>query len=143
MFLANVFPLTFHQTYPLLCRLFGSMILRIAYGLEVDRPGNEKYLDLVEDGVAVFSTVLVPGAFLVEAFPFLRHFPAWFPGAGFKRNVVRWRHDIFNVLHIPWEAVKSMMVRPSRLHALVSDAHNSHIHLRSATGSHRRPWRGT
>ena len=91
-------------------RLFGSTILRIAYGIEVDNPGNERYLTLVEEGISVFNAVLVPGAFMVETFPFLRYFPAWFPGARYKHNVAQWKRDVLNVLHVPWEVIKGMMV---------------------------------
>ncbi len=91
--------------------LFGSTIMRITYGIEVDEPGNESYLATVEEALAIFSAATVPGKYLVETFPVLRHVPTWFPFARFKREAREWRDLPMEVLHRPWEVA---------LHAIVS-----------------------
>lgn len=84
------------------------MIMRIAYGIEVDAPGNDKYISIAEKGLAVFAAALVPGKYLVETFPILRHLPAWFPGAQFKRDGKQWKPDALAVLETPWNMATEM-----------------------------------
>jgi len=38
-----------------------------------------------------FTTILEPGAYIVDTLPFLRYLPDWFPGASFKRTAKEWR----------------------------------------------------
>ena len=90
-------------------RLFGSSVMRIAYGIEVDA-GHDKYLKIVEEGLAVFSAALVPGKYLVETFPILRHVPEWFPWATFKKDGAVWKQAVLAVLHEPWKAAIEMIV---------------------------------
>ncbi|KAH9937813.1 CyP450 monooxygenase [Epithele typhae] len=81
--------------------LFGSMIMRISYGFELDAH-TARYLRLAEAGVRIFSAALVPGKYLVESLPFLRHLPAWAPGARFKRLARAWRTDVRRALEVPF-----------------------------------------
>lgn len=90
--------------------MFGSTIMRITYGIEVDEPGNESYLALVEEALAIFSAATVPGKYLVETFPVLRHVPAWFPFAKFKREAKAWKAKPLEVLHRPWEVAVNAIV---------------------------------
>ncbi|RDX44595.1 CyP450 monooxygenase [Lentinus brumalis] len=103
--------------------LFGSTIMRITYGIEVDEPGNESYLATVEEALAIFSAATVPGKYLVETFPVLRHVPTWFPFARFKREAREWRDLPMEVLHRPWEvalhAIKEGTAPPSMAATLV------------------------
>jgi len=46
-----------------------------------------------EKGMAGINRGLLPGTYLVDAFPILKHIPEWFPGAGFKRNAKKWGSD--------------------------------------------------
>ena len=85
------------------------MIMRIAYGIEVDEPGNDKYISIAEKGLTVFAAALVPGKYLVETFPTLRRLPAWFPGAQFKRDGKRWKPDVLAVLETPWNTTAEMV----------------------------------
>ncbi|RPD69160.1 CyP450 monooxygenase [Lentinus tigrinus ALCF2SS1-7] len=105
--------------------LFGSTIMRITYGIEVDEPGNESYLALAEEALAIFSAATVPGKYLVETFPVLRHVPAWFPFAKFKREATAWRAKPMEVLHRPWEvavdAIKEGTAPPSMAATLVEN----------------------
>ncbi|KAI0767230.1 CyP450 monooxygenase [Fomes fomentarius] len=91
--------------------LFGSTILRIAYGIEVDDDETDgySYVTLVERALHIFSEVCVPGKYLVETFPILRYLPAWLPGAQFKREAAVWRPVIEQVLDRPWEAAIAAM----------------------------------
>ncbi|RXW19089.1 hypothetical protein EST38_g6769 [Candolleomyces aberdarensis] len=63
--------------------LFGYAIMRIAYGFD-DPEVNRGLLHDGETMLKAFVEVSLPGRYLVNDIPILRHVPAWFPGAGFK-----------------------------------------------------------
>jgi hypothetical protein len=56
----------------------------------------------------LFSSV--PGNFLVDVFPFLRHIPAWCPGANFKRLAAKWRQAFDDMVEVPYAHTKKLMV---------------------------------
>nr|BED43030.1 cytochrome P450 monooxygenase [Trametes versicolor] len=95
---------------------FGSTIMRVSYGIEVAEE-NDPYVAAVEEGVATFNEAFVPGAFLVETFPSLRHIPSWFPGGGFKRTAAKWKEIAHNMRDAPFkktlEAIKKGTAEPS------------------------------
>lgn len=56
----------------------------------------------------------MPGAFLVDALPFLKNVPDWFPGAGFQTVAKKWWKLADQVVDTPYEAAKNAMVRTQR-----------------------------
>ncbi|RXW14495.1 hypothetical protein EST38_g11359 [Candolleomyces aberdarensis] len=64
--------------------LFGTEIMRVAYGFD-DIRRNEELIHNAEALIVGFADAVVPGRYLVNIFPSLKHVPSWFPGAGFKR----------------------------------------------------------
>ena len=91
---------------------FGSTIMRIVYGLDVAEK-NDEYISLVEKGVDVFIRITVPGRYLVEALPFLRHLPSWFPCAKFRRDAAEWKKSVEAMRDVPFRAAKDKIVRGS------------------------------
>ncbi|KAI0718511.1 CyP450 monooxygenase [Cerioporus squamosus] len=83
--------------------LIGAMIIRVAYGLEVVGE-NDKYIKIAEDAMDCFNIVFQPGRYLVQTFPSLRHIPAWFPGAGFRREFAAWFPTVRKIHEVPWGA---------------------------------------
>ncbi|KAM5539713.1 hypothetical protein V8D89_006526 [Ganoderma adspersum] len=71
--------------------VFGSMSMRVTYGMS-PKDRHDDALALAMKGVKIMSQALVPGKYLVESFPILRHIPSWFPGARFQREAATWRH---------------------------------------------------
>ncbi|KAJ2932193.1 hypothetical protein H1R20_g4888, partial [Candolleomyces eurysporus] len=63
---------------------FGTIIMRTAYGFE-DAGRNKSLIHNAEELIVAFGAARIPGRFLVNTFPILKHVPAWLPGAGFKR----------------------------------------------------------
>ena len=84
--------------------------MRISYGIEV-KDEDDQYVAAVETGVATFNEAFVPGAFLVETFPILKHVPSWFPGAGFKRTAAAWKDVAHNMRNAPFEKTMESWVR--------------------------------
>lgn len=86
------------------------MIIEVAYGFEA-LPQNDPFIDSAEKALAAVVIAGVPGAFLVDTVPILKHVPSWFPGAGFKQRAKEWKRHADNTLEAPFEALKEDIVR--------------------------------
>ncbi len=88
---------------------FTSAIVKILYGLDVAEK-NDKYIAMMARALEG-GEAFVPGKYYVEFLPFLRHIPAWVPGAGFQKDFARWRHAAEWVRSTMVEKTKEGMVR--------------------------------
>lgn len=101
-------------------RMSGAIILRIAYGYEL-QDGSDQFVDLADKAVLQFSTSTTPGAFLVDVLPFLRHVPAWVPGAGFQRLAKEWRDCLTEMVERPFAFTKQQMAAGTAPPSFVSN----------------------
>lgn len=83
--------------------------MRIAYGIELHE-SNDKYLAMVERVAQIGEEIGVPGRFPVEAIPWLRFLPSWFPGAGFNKFAADAKRDILFTLDFLFETAKAKLV---------------------------------
>ncbi|KAL0949266.1 hypothetical protein HGRIS_009344 [Hohenbuehelia grisea] len=83
----------------------GTIVLGIAYGLQI-QPKNDPYIRAAEEGVQPLLVAGVPGTFLVDALPILKHVPAWMPGAGFQIKAREWHKLADRMRLMPWDAAK-------------------------------------
>lgn len=83
----------------------GETIMSIAYGIKV-QPKNDPHITTAERALRTLSTAAVPGAFLVDAIPILKHVPSWMPFAGFKRKANEWRKLALALVNVPYETAK-------------------------------------
>ncbi|THH03671.1 hypothetical protein EW145_g6097 [Phellinidium pouzarii] len=100
----------------------GATIMMMAYGHEVE-PENDPYISLAEKGAYAVGVAAAPGAFLVELIPWLRHVPAWIPGAGFQ-NVAKEAHALsHDMRYKPYYETKAKVLegtaRPSMTNSLI------------------------
>ncbi|KAF8882785.1 cytochrome P450 [Mucidula mucida] len=86
----------------------GAVIFRIAYGYTAKNYDDE-WIKTTNDALHTFNTVAAPGAYLVNQFPFLRHLPDWFPGAGFKRTAKELAPQYLNMIETPFNFVKKQL----------------------------------
>ncbi|KAI0634016.1 cytochrome P450 [Trametes polyzona] len=86
----------------------GSGILRIAYGIDIEKE-NIPYMTIAEEALTTFAATFVPGKYLVETFPVLRLLPSWFPGARFKREGAAWKKKVQRLRDTPWDAAIAAM----------------------------------
>ncbi|KAH9886459.1 O-methylsterigmatocystin oxidoreductase [Cubamyces lactineus] len=104
---------------------FGATIMDVVYGITVS-DDNDPYVKMAERETAIFSELAIPGRYLVELLPFLRHIPAWFPGAKFKRDAAEWQLDVSLVRHVPYgvslEAIARGDSRPCMVASLINQA---------------------
>ncbi len=89
----------------------GGIILGLTYGYEV-KDGEDELVTLIEQANANFSRSSLPGAFLVDVFPFLRYLPEWLPGTGFLSLAREWKKDTVASAEVPYAYTKEQMVLP-------------------------------
>nr|CAJ00405.1 putative CyP450 monooxygenase [Pleurotus sapidus] len=87
---------------------FAGTILEVTYGIQVSSY-NDPYVTNAEQCLAALASASIPGAFLVDTFPILKHIPLWFPGAGFKRKAKEWAKLSYNLVHGPFNATKEAL----------------------------------
>lgn len=88
--------------------------MEVSYGIKIkglDDP-YVKDAESVLEGLADGGT---PGRYLVDVFPFMKHIPAWFPGAGWKRKANAWQDVNRYVARKPFELVKEQMASEAKL----------------------------
>ncbi|KAF8872241.1 cytochrome P450 [Infundibulicybe gibba] len=61
-----------------------AVIMAIAYGHNISAM-NDKFVLIAEELADLATRAMLPGAWLVNTFPILRHIPPWFPGAKFHQ----------------------------------------------------------
>ncbi|KAF8965368.1 cytochrome P450 [Flammula alnicola] len=110
----------------------GGLVLSVVYGYEVSN-SNSSFLELGEECVNILSNRIASGGGIwpVDVFPALRHLPLWMPGAGFRRNAVKWKRKMEEFVERPYEFVKSSMktgnYKPSFCSNLLEDPSNKDV----------------
>jgi cytochrome P450 len=89
-------------------RTAGSIILMISHGYEV-KEKDDPFVELAHRATDQFALSTSPGGFMVDVIPFLRHVPAWFPGAGFKKTASAWASTLSEMVEQPHNFVKQQM----------------------------------
>ena len=108
----------------------GANIMEATYGIKV-LPEDDPFIELAEAGQEAVSKCVL-GFYLVEIFPLrtcvvfvlnslnvstdaleyiVRYVPAWFPGAGFKRQAAVWHEAAARQLHVPYADYERREVR--------------------------------
>ena len=82
----------------------------ILYGIPVDGP-DDSFIRRIDRANEEFSEMKVPGAFLADTFPILRHIPAWCPGGAAQRFASSYRLLADSLNEEPFNVVKQDMVR--------------------------------
>ncbi|KAJ7147791.1 cytochrome P450 [Mycena crocata] len=101
------------------------LIMSVTYGIDV-LPSNDPYIEIAKTAMHALTVAGVPGAFLVDTFPLLKHVPVWFPGAGFQRQAQKWRQHTLELLEVPFLETKRMMAAGTAPPSFTS-AHLSHL----------------
>jgi len=64
----------------------------------------------------------VPGLYLVDMFPILKHLPWWFPGAGFKRQAAEWSKLPRALVEMPFTVTECRMESGTAYRSYTYDA---------------------
>ena len=89
---------------------FTSTILKLTYGMNIPEDDDSEYVKIAEIVMAALAETGHLGSFLVDLFPSMKHIPAWFPGAGWKRKANTWRELGEYFAHMPWVTVREQLV---------------------------------
>ncbi|TFY52513.1 hypothetical protein EVJ58_g9976 [Rhodofomes roseus] len=81
-------------------------VFAVAYGYR-PQSDNDELLLMIKKMMEDFAVFATPGNFLVDILPFLKHVPAWFPGAEFKRFGEAAAVRINAVCKLPFDRVKA------------------------------------
>lgn len=84
----------------------GSLMLSVAYGLNVESEEDE-YYSASEEATSAVSVAFASG-FLVDTFPILKYVPEWFPGAGFKQFARMAKGNLDKSINLPLQHVKEL-----------------------------------
>jgi len=95
------------------------VILETVYGYTV-KPVDDPYTLAAEKGMENLGQGLLPGAFLVDAFPLLKYTPEWFPTARFIRNAHKWGKAFLDCCREPFEDVLRSLDRGEAKPSFVS-----------------------
>ncbi|KAJ5334140.1 uncharacterized protein N7506_007923 [Penicillium brevicompactum] len=87
----------------------GAFILKITYGYNIEPHHDDPLVNLADLALQQFSESVVPGAWLVDMIPALKHIPEWFPGAGFKKTARFYAHTLTRLVEEPFAFTKSEM----------------------------------
>ncbi|RDW63545.1 O-methylsterigmatocystin oxidoreductase-2 [Coleophoma cylindrospora] len=98
----------------------GAIILKITYDYNIEQHKEDPLVKIADTALDQFSAAVVPGAWIVDVLPFLRHLPEWLPGAGFKRTSRLWKKTITDVADIPYNYVKRQISNQSNHDSYVS-----------------------
>jgi hypothetical protein len=99
---------------------FGASVMKLGYGISV-KDSDDSYITVAEEALEGAAAAGIPGAFLVDLFPFMRHIPSWFPGAGFQKKAARWKEANTTMTEKPFRYVQEQMVQVHfmRVHELL------------------------
>lgn len=105
-------------------------IVRMTYGFTVDSL-EDPFVMATENSSVAVGEALVPGRFLADTIPILKHVPLWFPGAGFKRYALRVKEIFHGICR---ESVKlvnrdlaSGTAKPSFMSHLLADRESGSV----------------
>lgn len=94
----------------LLIRFSTAVIVEIAYGHRIVSD-DDPYVKIAEDVCVATANSGPPGGTPVDMFPFLRHFPSWFPGAYYAGYARKTWHLVRKLYDYPMECVLEEMAR--------------------------------
>ncbi|KAG5336897.1 hypothetical protein C0989_011601 [Termitomyces sp. Mn162] len=97
-----------------------AIIMSTVYDNTMLQSTIERFADISEATVTKLSDAFFPGAFAVDALPFLRHIPAWFPGAGFQRYAAECRVLTDEMQDRPLKYVKEQLNAGRQVSGLVA-----------------------
>ncbi|KAJ7251336.1 cytochrome P450 [Mycena rebaudengoi] len=98
----------------------GALIMSIAYSIDT-LPSNDPYMETAEAALKAIAQAIVPGRYLVDMIPILKYVPAWFIGAGFKRQAREWKKLTDKMVQLPFQAAKRLVADGTAPHSYVSD----------------------
>lgn len=99
-------------------RQFGKSILQTVYGFD-DNKTLEYFIDLNERMLEMLLEIVIPGTYWVDFIPWLKHVPAWVPGAVFQKRAAQFRQCSRSAIEEPFQT--ALMNRTVRYYFTIRD----------------------
>ncbi|CAG7852697.1 O-methylsterigmatocystin oxidoreductase Short=OMST oxidoreductase; AltName: Full=Aflatoxin B synthase; AltName: Full=Aflatoxin biosynthesis protein Q; AltName: Full=Cytochrome P450 64 [Serendipita indica DSM 11827] len=96
------------EPFNVLTKTVGNVLTRIAYGEHFFQHHGAEALQKTGEGIELFTWAFTKFWF-VDVIPALRHIPAWFPGAKFKRIASQGKDYADYIRYWPFNQVKATM----------------------------------
>ncbi|KAJ3785736.1 cytochrome P450 [Lentinula aff. detonsa] len=93
------------------------VVMSVTYGFSV-HDSDDKYITHAEKTMEIVTTATVPGAFLCDLLPFMKHLPKWLP---FMQTAVHGRNMVDTLVDRPFEQVKSELASGTAADSLAKD----------------------
>ncbi|KAJ3540447.1 hypothetical protein NMY22_g4293 [Coprinellus aureogranulatus] len=110
-----------HKIVPHLRYMAGETVLSIAYGIEI-QVTDDPYIRVSADAIQPVIVAAIPGAFLVDSIPLLKHIPCWFPGASFRRKAREWSVLTRRMVDMPYAEAKKDIEAGINTRSIVSES---------------------
>ncbi|KAG1775164.1 cytochrome P450 [Suillus placidus] len=91
----------------------GRIVLSMTYGVPVKSPESMNFIAELEIMSTIIDKGMMPGAYLVDALPWLRYIPSWVPFNNIHAIATEGRKRILRVIELPFEYVKQQVSSPS------------------------------
>ncbi|KAF9653254.1 CyP450 monooxygenase [Thelephora ganbajun] len=111
----------------------GALIMSLTYGFDI-KSHEDPFLAAAERALVILEEATVPGTFLVDTFPILKHIPSWLPGAKFKRSARAARNVFKTAVDGPLDYVKDSLKSGSARNASIASTCLDRIHDLSSRG---------
>ncbi|KAA1476677.1 cytochrome P450 [Dentipellis sp. KUC8613] len=86
--------------------LAGSVAMTVAYGDLRDERLSEGFIRQAREAIDLLSRTTLPHAIIINALPFLRHLPSWFPGFSFPELARACRKVTADMVNLPWDVAE-------------------------------------
>ena len=99
------------NSYSTIFRLSIAVTMSTSFGYDIPAGDlHDKFITAGEQISAAISKLCHPGGTIINAIPFLRHIPPWFPGASVQRYAAKARKLAMSHKTEPFEYVRSRFV---------------------------------
>ncbi|KAG6918162.1 hypothetical protein DXG01_016147 [Tephrocybe rancida] len=97
-----------------------AIVMATVYDNKISEAEVERFAGLAETAVTKLSESFFPGAVSVNALPFLRHLPTWFPGAGFHKLAAECKVCTDEMQNYPFRHVQEKMASGDEVSGLLA-----------------------
>ncbi|KIJ35822.1 hypothetical protein M422DRAFT_261774 [Sphaerobolus stellatus SS14] len=84
----------------------GAIIMEVTYGIHI-KPEDDPYIINADEASRGIGEAGVPGSFMVDRLPWLRHLPDWLPGMAFKEKARKWHKITTDMKELPYQYAKA------------------------------------
>ncbi|KAF8814859.1 cytochrome P450 [Phlegmacium glaucopus] len=81
---------------------------------------EDPFINFIEKANTNFNAATVPGAYIIDFFPIIKHLPEWLPGSGFLQTARLWVKDTAAMVDVPYNYTKQETAAGNAVPSFVS-----------------------